>query len=431
MAAAVHEARPAAFSVCGTGQPLHYLATESQVIDHLLLVGWRREIAAGEHTRARQDASALLDRLIAAGFPFQVIGGQRRFDPASLRLATELGLQGRDPFLHERVTLPKRANAERLAPRLPRTERFHDPRPISVIVRRELYPRGRKPGQPFIASMPMPVEEPSQRQLVFTPDATTGSVRIANGSLVARGPVDADGAIGFGVRIDGIGYQQTVDVDPDRLTPPVIDDALAPYLARDEGLMHVTPWVEALAARLARPNPWHTLHAFWDYFFDERKLGGFYYHALSAEDPLRDSTEWLDCYVGSSLLVAVARSCGIPARLVWGALMCPGTDEGLHYWVEAFLPPYGWVPFDLQCWFLSPGHRGARRWSEFSFGHLPYRLAFWRGPQPRFELGVQYPPRWFALTRIEGAGQLQTIYDIDTNEVVQRDAMEVRIGEPI
>jgi hypothetical protein len=416
-------------------QELHFVAAESDVVDAFLLAGWRREVAAGDVARAREEVTALLGRMIAAGLPIKIEAGQRRFDPIQLRLICDLGLQGRDPFLHERVVLPKRANAERLAPRARRpgetAERFHDPRAVSVIVRRELYPKDRAPGSPFIASMSMPVEEDAQREIVITPDPSHGKVRVAGGALSVRVPVDADGAVRFGARVDCVAYQQTVAVDPSRLTAPEHDASLAPYLAHDEGLVRVTPKIEALAARLARANPWDTLHAFWDYFFDEHKIGGFYYHWLSTTDPLGSASEWVDCYLGSALLIAVARARGIPARMVHGANMWPGTDIGLHYWVEAYLPPYGWVPFDLHCWNLTPGHKEERRWSEFSFAHLPYQLAFARMPTPRFQLGVQLPPRWFALARIDGPGQLQTIYDLDTGAVVQRDYMEVSIGPPL
>jgi transglutaminase-like putative cysteine protease len=51
------------------------------------------------------------------------------------------------------------------------------------------------------------------------------------------------------------------------------------------------------------------------------------------------------CNGKSRLFVALARAAGIPARLVGGLVMKPGTKRTSHQWVEAYIAGH-WVPFD-------------------------------------------------------------------------------------
>ncbi len=57
-----------------------------------------------------------------------------------------------------------------------------------------------------------------------------------------------------------------------------------------------------------------------------------------------------DCTEYSSLLIALSRSSGIPARYVEGLLFMAERDPTLarqeHAWVEVFFPGIGWVPID-------------------------------------------------------------------------------------
>jgi len=414
------------------GPPPHFVASEAEVVDAFLLGGWRKEVAEGKVEPARAEVRALLDRLCGAGLPVRIgEGGERFFDPVTLRLICTRGLEGKDPFLWERVTVPKRINALRFAPKTPPSERFHDPRHVSVTLRRELFFPDRAPGSRVIVSTRVPVDEPTQRNVVVTPEESPGiQVSVADGMLVARARVPEEGGVKIGARFDFIGYQQTVKVDPALLEVGApVDPSLTRYLSRSEGIIRISPYVETLAARLKRSTPWDTLLAFWDHFFDERKLGGFYQYLLDPEDPLGSVGEWVDCYLGSALFVGVARACGIPARLVQGGILYPGTDIGVHYWAEAFLPPYGWVPFDLHSWNLAFADKTNREWSHFLFGHLPYQLVLDRLPRDRLELGAAYPPRWYSLARIEGAGQEHSVINLDTGAPVLREYFEASIGD--
>lgn len=59
------------------------------------------------------------------------------------------------------------------------------------------------------------------------------------------------------------------------------------------------------------------------------------------------------CVGWSSLLAALCRNVGIPARLVWGTLQQRGDPTGsaavlTHTWAEVYLPHAGWVPVEPQ-----------------------------------------------------------------------------------
>ena len=57
-----------------------------------------------------------------------------------------------------------------------------------------------------------------------------------------------------------------------------------------------------------------------------------------------------DCTEYSSLMIALSRAAGIPARYIVGLSYLPEGEDGLarkeHAWVEVYLPGIGWTPMD-------------------------------------------------------------------------------------
>lgn len=54
----------------------------------------------------------------------------------------------------------------------------------------------------------------------------------------------------------------------------------------------------------------------------------------------------------ASLYAALARSAGIPARILYGSLLVPGADgtdidKSSNCWVEVYAPQLGWIPIDV------------------------------------------------------------------------------------
>lgn len=85
------------------------------------------------------------------------------------------------------------------------------------------------------------------------------------------------------------------------------------------------------------------------------------------------------CNGKSRLFTAFARAAGIPARLVGGLVMEPGTKRTTHQWVEAYIGGH-WVPFDA-----TNGH----------FAALPaHYLVLYRGDEALFrhtrDIGFDY-----------------------------------------
>jgi hypothetical protein len=409
-----------------TSMDEHFVLSEDDVIDMFLYPGWREELQAGEVERARREVSAHLDRFCAMGMRVRVDeGGRRFFDPIALNLICERGIAENDPFWHERAIAPRREIAATIA-------RSDAPRRLTYELHREIAVPNRSPGSKVISSLALPVDESTQREITVTAlPISDAKITIERGMLTARSIVDADRRVRFGVRISAIGYQQTIAIDPQRVVHTDTTPELAPYLARSEGIIRITPSVDRLARKLARGGPWETVNACWGYLFDEHRVGSLYHFELDPEDPLGSTGKWVDCYIGSALFVALVRASGIPARMVAGALFYPGADMGQHYWSEVYFAAYGWVPFDLHGWILAAGDRHDPRWGRFLVGHLPYQLVFERLPRLSLELGPRYPRRWYSTTKLDGVGQRYRVFDLDTQELAFTDYYIATIGAEV
>ncbi len=304
---------------------------------------------------------------------------------------------------------------------------------MTYELHREIVVANRPPGAKVISTLPVPVDEPTQRDIIVEAlPISDAKLRIDRGMVTARSTVGADGRARFGVKISAIGSPQTFTIDPARVTyADAHAPELAPYLARSEGVIRVTPRIDALAKRLARGRAWDTVLAAWDYIFDERRLGSLYHFELDPDDPLGSAGAWVDCYIGSALFVALARASGIPARMVSGALFYPGADMGLHFWSEVLAPPYGWVPFDLHGWILAAGDHRDPRWGRARVAHLPCQLVFYRLPRAALEFGLRYPARWYSTTKHDGIGQRYQVFDLDTQALAFTDYYIARLGDAV
>jgi hypothetical protein len=404
----------------------HFVLSENDVIDMFLYPGWREELEAGQVDHARRDVRAHLDRLCAMGMRVRVDeAGRRFFDPIALNFICERGLADGDPFWHQRAIAPRREIAAAIA-------RSAAPRRLTYELHREIAVPNRAPGSKVILSLALPVDESTQRDITVTAlPMSEAKITIDRGMLTARAIVDADRRVRFGVRISAIGHQRTIVVDPARVVHVDATPELVPYLARSEGIIRVTPAIDNLASKLAGRGPWETVNACWGHVFDERRVGSLFHFELDPQDPLGSSGQWVDCYVGSALFVALVRASRVPARMVAGALFYPGADMGLHYWSEVYVAPYGWVPFDLHGWILAAGDRNDPQWGHFLVGHLPYQLVFYRMPRASLELGLRYPRRWYSTTKLDGIGQRYRVFDLDTHELAFTDYYIATIGPDV
>ena len=111
------------------------------------------------------------------------------------------------------------------------------------------------------------------------------------------------------------------------------------------------PFIQELARKIAggEKNPYWIVRRVYDYLADHlsynlKPVGGW----NPAPTVLKRGTA--SCSEYSYTMIALCRSLGVPIRYV-GAVSLRGDDASFddvfHRWTEAYLPPYGWVPFDV------------------------------------------------------------------------------------
>jgi transglutaminase-like putative cysteine protease len=89
------------------------------------------------------------------------------------------------------------------------------------------------------------------------------------------------------------------------------------------------------------------------------------------------------CQDFAHLMIAAARSAGVPARYVSGYLYVPEPAKAhgaMHAWVEAYVPGSGWVAFDPTHGLMADHHYvkvGVGR----SYGDVPPTRGVFRGPR--------------------------------------------------
>ncbi len=408
-------------------RPPRFVVPHSRMIASLLLSGWYDDVQAGHLERSQREASDTLGRWVRDGLPVRADGGDRFYDPVlTLNFMRDEGLQGKpNSMWRDRVVPASRRHAEAFGP-APPSDGLHDPRRTSLRLAREFVLLDRRPGATVLLSMPLPVDGPAQGQLVVAPLRRDGlDLRLEPGVLVARARVPEDRVVRLEVRLTFVATQQTVRLDRERPDDPWDSPQETAHLSAAEGLIQISPAIAELAASLRKTGRVHTIESFWEFFFDRMSSGNLYYDSLDERTPLDDLIRgrWFDCLTGSALFVAMCRAVDIPARVVHGLLLSP-TDKGPHYWAEVFLPPWGWLPFDLHSWFLAGGDKRSA-WSRFAFGHLPHQVVLFRLPRTQWELGIRFPPTWFSLAALVGSATRFGIYDASTGALVYADEVEL------
>ena len=122
-----------------------------------------------------------------------------------------------------------------------------------------------------------------------------------------------------------------------------IPDSLRVYLAASKYIQSEDPLIERMAIRVSKGKK------------DLKKVLGHIYEYIY-DIPRIKSSELMDaktclkgqkasCNGRSRLFVAMARSLGIPARLVGGIILETGSKRTSHQWVEVYVQG-SWIPFD-------------------------------------------------------------------------------------
>jgi hypothetical protein len=252
-----------------------------------------------------------------------------------------------------------------------------------------------------------------------------------------------------------------IRLDPARLDGPIVADVRVQFVSGDtqdpltaavpldgqagadeqiwlrdrEGLVVASSAVVELAATLARgcSDARGYLHSVWRWLMSELNFGDWHRADMDEGDPLGWllKTRRADCFLGSSLLIALCRARGIPARLVTGFLLHPA-NIGPHSWAEARLAPGLWVPFDFGSWCYSAGNPDDPQWGNFYRGRIDARFLGETAPREFTGWGSAAPPeRWYRLESLDGGQRIvHTLHSLPDNRLFRRDTLDLRVLGP-
>jgi transglutaminase-like putative cysteine protease len=178
----------------------------------------------------------------------------------------------------------------------------------------------------------------------LTAATTTFSTEAVGLNRVATWDTNAapDGAT-LAYRFSVLGTALRYDIDATLPVPGSYPNSATPYLKPEKDIQSDDDEIARTAARIgADRGP-----------LLDRLAAIFALTSGLQQRPFKGTTDALtalrlgeaSCNGKSRLFVALARHVGIPARLVGGFLMQPGTKKTTHQWAEAWVGGH-WVPFD-------------------------------------------------------------------------------------
>lgn len=349
-----------------------------RIVEYLLTRHFGPTFAGQERAEAVAEIEAELDGWITQGLPYATApNGAMGFDPTEVfEHVTRVGrddpdsywmrhwVRGGRGFVLEQFGLPYDS------------DEVPDPaslRPRAMAIRLErIYncaalPTGRKAR----LKLPLPLENETlsiRRLACEYPEGAQGVVE--PGRLTVTLPESPGGVVSLAMTAQ-------IDVSPQLSVPCLLgEEEQALYTRLREGLIVVDEAIAADARRLAGhlPDDFAKARALFFHILDKFRFGTAPYHALDPASPLQWSRRvgMLDCQLGASLLCAMCRSLGIPARVVNGYELYP-LDLAFHYWAEVWTPGRGWSSFDSMGSAVSAGGRD-HAWREVFAGQSDYRM---------------------------------------------------------
>jgi hypothetical protein len=411
------------------------IVEEARIVDMLVLCGWAREVRRGAHESSVPAATVALERWIRAGLPFAPSGdGGRRFDPAEvLNFMKYVARRDGDPFLEERFVATGRGmilefhGLEETDSAPPPPTSLRGAR-FAVTFQREFDLSGVAPGARTLLRLPLPLVDHALRDLAISAIAPSGvevDFTVEPGRLDARFRTETRDAITIGVDLSFAAYPAI----PSGPGVPLSASEIDLYTRPSEGLIKVSPRIQALAAELAgaERDPEQAVRQLWNFMLEHFTIGALHYDELDPSNPTDWvlETGWFDCQMGSALLIALCRARGIPARMASGYLLYAATPSQ-HYWAEIWSDARGWVPVDTICSDLSVWGRDTS-WRDYFFGCLDYRMKTQCLPRLfNHNPAMPFPRAWHMLSRAEGEGIEIAFFANDTGTLVYRDRISAR-----
>lgn len=407
-----------------------FVAGADDVIEQIIVQCWLFQARAGDYSDARARAERTLERLLSRGLPYKASPGGLLLDPyaANNALKSRVGEPADDAWVDWQQTT--RRNAVSL-PAAPHLYRFS--------LRREWHSYAATPGRPIVLRLPLPLRQaqrgPAQVRLL-QPAGTSveirempGRVELRLDSAAVAGPIVAELVVEF------LGGAVGDSMAPSAPIGASVDSEDQIWLREREGLVAPSATVAALAEELARgiANARAFAYAAWEWLMTNLRFGDVHRAALGRDDPLGGvlQNRLADCMLGSSLLVALCRARGIPARLASGYLLHPA-NLGPHSWAEVRLAPGLWVPFDYGSWCYCAGDASDPIWGRFFRGRIDARFLAEVAPRDFTGWGSAPPPeRWFRLERLRGDRIEHTLHALPDGSLFRRDLLDLQIVGPV
>lgn len=197
--------------------------------------------------------------------------------------------------------------------------------------------------------LPVPPDGPGQDVSGYSvePAAAIGADPLHGNRLAHVAFTKPVGAQMIRQRYTAVAYELRWNVHPARVTrPDAWPAAFAPYL-RSEASVVVDDEIRSLARDIAgnEPNPALAARAVMTWVIENME----YDHAtcsLRASSKFAVENRCGHCSDYHGLTTALLRALGVPARVTYGINLFQKNSPS-HCKCELFLPPYGWVSFDV------------------------------------------------------------------------------------
>ena len=404
---------------------------ERQIIDMLLVAALVYELESGQQESAVARVRSALDDWIELGLGYRLSdSGERLFDPVEVVNRMKwAGHQGLDDFWINHFVATSRTFAGESEPRFGAAAQHREAASavrFNLTLQRRFDLTTIRPGQKLRLRLPLPLSQSSQQveiEPIVSADLSARIVR-SEGRLDVQFVAPPESAVEIAASVQLTTDGRSRDDAPGALAP----DRAELYLRGNEGLIRITPRIDALA-RFVSGERRHRLDmatSIFHYIIDEMMCGMVHYDQVNADAPGEWVLDqgWYDCQLGSALFVSMCRACGIPARLLSGHMLYR-LAPGFHYWAEAWIDDQGWTPFDFLTWDLSKEGRDAA-WRNFFVGNIDYRLVtecfpvYFTGP-----MSIRFPASWHLLNAPCRNGMDITFIDLDGRQIY-RDRVTCR-----
>ncbi len=400
--------------------------SEQETIDTLLVAAFVSDLEAGRRESAVARVCSALDNWIKLGLGFRMSNrGERMFDPVEVVNRMKwAGYQGLDGFWVNHFVATGRALFGEWTPATDGTPSRmgpHAPAHFSISLRRIFGLNGIEAGQKLRLRLPLPLSQSSE-QVEIEPIASPhlfARVARSEGRLDFQFAAPSEPVVEIAAKMSFT----TNGCSRDDIFGCLPDDKRETYLRANEGLVRVTPPIQALAHAIAGMGRDHLEMAtsLFHYIIDELMCGMVHYDQVSADSPgdwvLKAG--WYDCQLGSALFVSMCRARGIPARILSGHMLYR-LAPGFHYWAEVWIDGLGWTPFDFLTWDLSQAGRDTA-WRGCFVGRVDYRMVtqcfplLFTGP-----MSVRFPAAWHLVNAPYDGGMQISFTELD-GKLIYRD----------